>query len=98
MLQTISNIVNDRSFRNKQCINDNERHQQSFGRHAQVTNEARAVCRKIGSDQSFELYCKAFYKLSPATIWDCVELAIEKGRSPERYLTWLLVQKLNKSI
>lgn len=65
----------------------------------QVDNEAMAVCRKMGNEGdriAFKLYCKAFYHLAPVTIWNSVELAREKGRSPVKYLSWLLTEELEK--
>ena len=65
----------------------------------QIDLDAMAVCRKMGNEGdriAFKLYCKAFYHLAPVTIWDSVELAKEKGRSPVKYLSWLLTKELEK--
>ena len=85
-----NDIVN--SFKEFPLSNVNDRSRQ-------VDRDAMAVCRKmgnVGDEVAFKLYCKAFYHLAPVTIWNSVELALEKGRSPVKYLSWLLKHELNQ--
>ena len=74
-------------------FNDND------NRNRAIDERADAVCRKMGNsgdEIAFKLYCKAFNHLSEATVWDCVELASSKGRTPVKYLSWLLRRELIK--
>lgn len=92
---TESNIDNVTSFRSIQrhCSNDND------NRYRAIDKRADTVCRKMGNSGdkvAFKLYCKAFNHLSEATVWDCVELASTKGRTPVKYLSWLLKRELMK--
>lgn len=88
----IDNVASFRSIQ-RHCFNDND------NRNRLIDEQADAVCRKMGNRGdtiAFKLYCKAFNHLSEATIWDCVELANSKGRTPVKYLSWLLRKELIK--
>ena len=88
----IDNVTSFRSIQ-RHCFNDND------NRNRAIDERADAVCRKMGNsgdEIAFKLYCKAFNHLSEATVWDCVELASSKGRTPVKYLSWLLRQELIK--
>lgn len=104
MISSINDIVN--SNRNYHWIIDNDR--QSVTRkgvqritrdkYRQADETAYAIERKIGNtgdEIAHKLYCKASYSLAPATIWNYVEIAL-KGRSPARYLSWLLSRELKQ--
>lgn len=52
------------------------------------------ACKKIGSRGAREFYCKAAYELSDAIFIDCAETAVNKGRNPTKYLSWLLSYQL----
>lgn len=97
-MESINDIVN--SKRNYHWNIDNVQHKEvDADKYRKVDNEAYAVEKKmgnVGDPVAHKLYCKAFYRLAPATIWDCVELALKKGRHPARYLSWLLTRELNK--
>lgn len=98
MLEAINDIViSDRKYH---WNNDND-HRKTVKRHSrhEVDAEAHAIESKMGNvgDQvAHKLYCKALYKLAPVTIWNCVELALNKGRNPKKYLSWLLTEELNQ--
>lgn len=92
-IQAIGDIVNEVSF--KRNNNDNV-----VGRRKTQAEIERAdrladyACKKIGSRGAREFYCKAAYELSDAIFIDCVETAINKGKNPTKYLSWLLSYQL----
>lgn len=66
----------------------------------QVDQKAAYVASRMkntGDVVAYKLYCKAFYMLSEATIMDCVELALERGKDPARYLSWLLSNEIRRT-
>jgi hypothetical protein len=55
----------------------------------QVDTIADDLIKKLGVDTSFRpFYCKVGWKLSDATIYNNLEIAL-KGKSPAKYFTWL---------
>lgn len=49
-----------------------------------------------GGEKSRPFYCKVAYELTEGSIFSNLELAL-KGRSPQRYFTWLCKKSMNKS-
>ena len=93
-IQSLNDIVNDYSSKRNYNVNDNvakERH--SPEERARADRIADYLCSKIGSRGARAFYCKAAYQLSDDVIYDCLEKA-KKGRSPVKYLSWLLKQNL----
>lgn len=54
-----------------------------------VENIAQRLVDAFNNPGAREYYCKVAWSLSEATIWNNVELAKSKGRSPAKYFTWL---------
>lgn len=56
---------------------------------AQVDAIANDVMQKLGASRDYRsFYCKIAWKLSDATIYNNLELAL-RGKNPARYFTWL---------
>lgn len=77
--------------------NDNVRKRKTREEIARADRIADYVCRKMGSDNAREFYCKAAYSLSEDQIINCMELALRKGRNPIKYLSWLLSNELRRT-
>lgn len=96
------NNVNDNgNFQRKSSmINDNDRETKKRRISAdEVDRIADNICEKMGSRNEIArmLYCKAAWNLPQSKIWQCVEIAKEKGRNPLKYLSFLLKDELNKT-
>lgn len=101
MLKSINDIVNSKRNYHWNIDNDHRKSATKSDKYQQIDIEAYAVERKMGNtgDQiAHKLYCKAFYHLAPVTIWNSVELALNKGRNPAKYLSWLLTKELNNKL
>ena len=94
-MESINNDIDSGNF-SKRNNNGNDNGEIRRNR---VDNLATHCCEKMGNrgDRvAYKLYCKAFYQLSESCVWECVELATNKGRIPAKYLSWLLTRELNK--
>lgn len=91
-IQSINDIVNEISF--KRNNNDNVGRRKAQAEIERADRLADYACVKIGSRGAREFYCKAAYELSDAIFIDCVETAVNKGRNPTKYLSWLLSYQL----
>ena len=56
---------------------------------AQADNIANRLVDKLKKPDRRKYYCKVAYMLSEAQIESNLELALSKGRNPQRYFTWL---------
>ena len=91
-IQAIGDIVNETSL--KRNNNDNVGRRKTQAEIERADRLADYACEKNGSRGAREFYCKAAYDLSDAIFIDCVETAINKGRNPAKYLSWLLSYQL----
>lgn len=91
-IQAIGDIVNETSL--KRNNNDNVGRCKTQAEIERADRLADYACEKNGSHGAREFYCKAAYDLSDAIFIDCVETAINKGRNPAKYLSWLLSYQL----
>ena len=65
----------------------------------EVDNMVDTICRRMGNSDNKvmkKFYCKVCWNVPNAMIWDCVELAISKGKNKPAYLTYLFNQELLK--
>lgn len=94
-IQSLNDIVNEHSF-NRNCnANDNVvKERRSRDEIARADRIADYLCRKIGSTGARTFYCEEAYHLSDDIIYECLKIAIKKGRTPVKYLSWLLKQNL----
>lgn len=94
-IQSLNDIVNDYSSKRKYNANDNvTKERYSPEEIARADRIADYLCDKIGSRGARVFYCEAAYHLSEDVIYDCLEIALKKGRNPLKYLSWLLKQNL----
>lgn len=94
-IQSLNDIVNDYSSKRKYNVNDNvAKERYSPEEIARADRIADYLCDKIGSRGARAFYCEAAYHLSEDVIYDCLEIALKKGRNPLKYLSWLLKQNL----
>ena len=94
---SINDIGNGNSFLRNNNVNDNVGRKRTRDEIRRADRIADTVCRKIGSRGAREFYCKAAYELSEDQIYSCVELAQRKGRTPVKYLSWLLSEELRRT-
>ncbi len=96
-MESVNNVIANGNFlkgnNNVNVINDNGEIKRN-----RVDSLATHCSEKMFAVFTFDgRRRKAFYNLSENCVWQCVELAKNKGRSPTKYLSWLLTRELNKS-
>lgn len=94
--QSLNNIVNEVSHKRKYDVIDNDERPKTPEQINRADRIADKVCEMIGATGARAFYCKAAYKLSEDQIYRCVEIA-QKGRSPVKYLSWLLKHELRRA-
>jgi len=72
--------------------NDNDN---VFDKSKNVERIAHQLVDKLGSEGSFEFYCKVAYKLSEAMIWSNYEKAA-KGKNPGGLFNWLCRKDMSR--
>ena len=77
------NIDNEISKVEINNVNDNVKRSPN-----QVDRIADRIMQKLQTTDNREFYCKVGWKLSESIINDNLEIAL-KGRSPQKYFTWL---------
>ena len=95
-IQSINDIVNEVSLKRKYNVNDNDERPKTPEQIDRADRIADKVCEMIGATGARAFYCKAAYQLSEDQIYRCVEIA-QKGRSPVKYLSWLLKHELRRA-
>lgn len=95
-LQRINDIVNEVSLKRNHNVNDNDKRPKTPEQINRADRIADKVCEMIGATDARAFYCKAAYQLSEDQIYRCVEIA-QKGRSPVKYLSWLLKHELRRA-
>ena len=95
-LQSLNDIVNEVSHKRKCNVNDNDERPKTPEQIDRADRIADKVCEMIGATGARAFYCKAAYKLSEDQIFRCVEIA-QKGRSPVKYLSWLLKHEIRRA-
>ena len=93
--ETIShpNNVNDNVVKYNLTNNDNVRASNKTSE--EVDAIANKLVEALNNPISREFYCMVGWKLSEAEIYGNLEKA-KRGRSPQRYFTWLCQQSLDK--
>jgi hypothetical protein len=87
----IVNTVNNGIYRvnnNEQCSNDTKK--------TKVDVIATSLVDKLNNPDSRKYYCKVAYKLPENIIWLHLETAL-KGRSPQKYFSWLCNKSMAES-
>jgi len=56
---------------------------------SQVDSLADRMMAKLHATDNRDFYCKVGWKLSEAVINNNLELAVNKGKDPQRYFSWL---------
>ncbi len=95
-MESVNNVIANGNFL-KGNNNDNDKGEIKRNRVDSLATHCSEKMGNRGDRVAYKLYCKAFYNLSENCVWQCVELAKDKGRSPTKYLSWLLTRELNKS-
>nr|DAJ28381.1 MAG TPA: hypothetical protein [Caudoviricetes sp.] len=60
-----------------------------YAKSKQIENMATKLCQMFGNEQYFAFYCKVFWKLPEATVWQLAETALEAKQTPGRLFTYL---------
>ena len=94
--QCLNDIVNEVSLKRKYNVNVNDGRPKTPEQINRADRIADKVCEMIGATGARAFYCKAAYQLSEDQIYRCVEIA-QKGRSPVKYLSWLLKHELRRA-
>lgn len=81
--------ANGKKFLNRNSNSNNNINKDKYTKSKQVENMAHRLCQMFGNEQYFEFYCKVFWRLPEATVWQMAETALKAERTPAKLFTYL---------
>ena len=85
----INSNANEKKFLFRNSNSNTNISQDKYAKSKQVENMAHRLCQMFGNEQYFAFYCKVFWKLPEATVWQLAETALEAKQTPGRLFTYL---------
>ena len=85
----INSNANEKKFLSRNSNSNTNISQDKYAKSKQVENMAHRLCQMFGNEQYFAFYCKVFWKLPEATVWQLAETALEAKQTPGRLFTYL---------
>lgn len=86
----INSNANAKKFHRNYNSNSNTNiSRDKYAKSKQIENMATRLCQMFGNEQYFAFYCKVFWKLPEAAVWQLAETALEAKQTPGRLFTYL---------
>lgn len=85
----INSNANAKKFLYRNSNSNTNISQDKYAKSKQVENMANRLCQMFGNEQYFAFYCKVFWKLPEATVWQLAETALTARQTPGKLFTYL---------
>lgn len=84
----INSNSNTKKFQTRN-FNSNTNKEDKYAKSKRIENMAHRLCTMFGNEEYFAFYCKVFWKLPEATVWQMAETAMASTRTPGKLFTYL---------